>query len=174
MLQNRIQHVYWDIRAVGSYFSHSDLVKNRPRSNLDSLVGFWPNTSGPEEAGVQKWSGLVLAEYKQPAVSFLLPNRIVFFHRWPRSLYKTSFHTYPDQMQIRSSMFTGMLQWFSSPGEQLLCITIRMHCPPIIKCLCQFVAVTPYSCSCMVGLEAHSNGYLFWQMPIIKWLCQTV
>ena len=61
------------------------VVQNWPRSDLDGLGRFWPNTSGPETSRCVRSPGLVLVEHNRPTTSFPLSNSIAFFHRWPRS-----------------------------------------------------------------------------------------
>ena len=126
------QHPIW---FCFSRESLHHIVQNQPRSALDGLVRFWPNTSGPEASQCAKTIGpsfwqnatrplsvsrfqtrsrvqnqvgfnLVLADCVRFWLSGSGPEAI----RCARIIRPTSgqcFQADPDWMQIESSMFTG-------------------------------------------------------------------
>ena len=60
-------------------------VQNRPGSDLDDLVRFWPNASGPEASRCARTAGPGFWQNATSPLRFPVSDSVAFFHRRPGS-----------------------------------------------------------------------------------------
>ena len=102
-----IVYAGWDFLHPIQFCSSKEgldyIMQNWPRSNLDGLVRFQPNTSVCKNHWAQLTA--VLVECNWPATSFPLSDLVVFLHGWPRLYYAK-----PPWIQVGSGWLSGFGQ----------------------------------------------------------------